>query len=443
MSNAKLPERASLEYLKKLAKDRLRELRRADPQAQLATAQLAVARDHGFASWRALKTEVERRQTDDVARFFEACAKGDVDALRGMLAQNPELVRTVNPQAPHAGWTGLHSAAQAGHAGAVRLLLENGADPNAREAGDNTYPLHWAAAGAHFENIRALLDAGGDVHGFGDVHELDTIGWATVYHGPDEDTARIAGRRREAVDLLLQRGARHHIFSAIAAGDPDPIRTLVEQDPDALDRRMSRFEQKQTPLHFAMSRKRYDLLDLLIELGADLEAPDQRGQTALAAATLRGDREAMTRLETAGAKPLAAVPAADFRTGMTEHAGAVRKGIPQIRVTDIARTLDWYVAIGFQEIGRYADGRNVAWGMVRFGNADIAFDVGGKAGPHDVSLWFEVSRIDGLYQLLRTRQIDGGAVPFEEDLYEPFYGGRQFSIRDPDGYNLIFYQPDE
>src|ERR1700732_4155954 len=60
MSNSQLPERASLEYLKKLAKDRLQDLRRADPQAKLATALLAVARDHGFSSWRALKAEVEQ-----------------------------------------------------------------------------------------------------------------------------------------------------------------------------------------------------------------------------------------------------------------------------------------------------------------------------------------------------------------------------------------------
>ena len=64
---------------------------------------------------------------------------------------------------------------------AVRLLLEHGADPNAREAGDNTYPLHWAAALGHLDVVRLLLDSGGDVHGVGDVHELDVIGWATVY----------------------------------------------------------------------------------------------------------------------------------------------------------------------------------------------------------------------------------------------------------------------
>ena len=48
-----LPERPSLEDLKKLAKDRLPALRRADPTARLADAQLAVAREHGFPSRRA------------------------------------------------------------------------------------------------------------------------------------------------------------------------------------------------------------------------------------------------------------------------------------------------------------------------------------------------------------------------------------------------------
>src|SRR6476620_11378730 len=145
MSNSKLPERASLEYLKKLAKDRLQELRRADPQAKLATALLAVARDHGFSSWRALKAEIEQRQTTNTALFFEACGKGDVDVLRGLLVKDPNLIRVQRPHERYHGWTGLHSAAQGGHVDAVRLLLAHGADPNTREEGDNTCPLHWAA----------------------------------------------------------------------------------------------------------------------------------------------------------------------------------------------------------------------------------------------------------------------------------------------------------
>ena len=53
-SDARLPERASLEFLKRLAKDHLAELRRDDPRAKLAAAQLAVARRYAFSSWRAL-----------------------------------------------------------------------------------------------------------------------------------------------------------------------------------------------------------------------------------------------------------------------------------------------------------------------------------------------------------------------------------------------------
>src|SRR5262249_24294564 len=125
MSKAKLPERASLEYLKKLAKERLQELRRADPGAKLAAAQLDVARDHGFPSWRALKAEVDRRRPANSAPYFAACAKGDVEVLRGLLASDPSLARASNPEGDYPGWTGLHTAAQGGHLEAVKRLLRH------------------------------------------------------------------------------------------------------------------------------------------------------------------------------------------------------------------------------------------------------------------------------------------------------------------------------
>src|SRR5262249_50231913 len=211
MKKAKLPERASLEYLKKLSKDRLRELRRADSGAKLAAAQLAVARDYGFPSWRALKAEVDKGRPDDSSLFFAACAKGDVETLRTWLANDSGMTRIGDPKGDYPGWTGLHTAARAGHLETVTLLLRYGADPNGREAGDNTYPLHWAAANRHLNVIRALLDAGGDAQGIGDVHELDAIGWATFYHEPDG----APGDKPEVAALLVERGAQHHIFSAI------------------------------------------------------------------------------------------------------------------------------------------------------------------------------------------------------------------------------------
>src|SRR5262249_26473467 len=194
-------------------------------------------------------------------------------------------------------------------------------------------------------------------------------------------------------------------------------------------------EGGQTALHFAMSQKRYDILDLLIELGVDLEAEDLGGHTALASAMMRGDREAIGRLHAAGAKgnkgwdlpavkpqagktPLAgrteskksrAKPsgpagAAEFHASMAKQAEAVAKTIPMLLVPDLARTLDWYTALGFKEIGRIPEQGQPDWGMVRFGKAEMMMVYGGKQaerqGQRDVRLWFYTPTVDELYQIL-------------------------------------------
>ena len=452
MPASNLPERASLEYLKKLAKDRLQELRRSDPNAKLATALLLVAHDHGFSSWRALKSELEQRRASHVAQFFEACAGGSADALRRFLSDDHGLTQATHPNRPHAGWTGLHEAAKRGHLDAVRLLLQHGANPNAREAGDNTYPLHWAAAHGHLEVVRALLDAGSDVHGFGDVHALDVIGWATLYRAPGDDPDKIDASRRALVALLLERGARHHVFSAMAVGDVDGVRNLVEHNPEALDRRLSRFEQGLPPLHFAIGRRRYDLLELLIELGADLEAEDGSGRTALGLAMLQADQEAMQRLHAAGAKAPATPATSGFTAKMASMAGSISKLVPTISVPDVAEALDWYTSIGFKELSRYEDDGLVNFGIVSFGSAELMLTIDGQRGEHDVSLWFSTNQVDTLYQLLKSRQMaaaqaalvgEGGAekgIEFEQDIEDMFYGARQFCIRDLNGYELFFIQ---
>ena len=153
MPKLHLPERPSLEYLKRRAKEQLVELRQRDAKAKLAAAQLSVARDYGFPSWRALKAEVDRRRAPAVESYFAACRAGDAGALRALLAAEPSLVGERNAE----GATGLHVAVR--HLEAVRALLDHGADPNARDLSDNAYPLH--AAGT-----RSALVAGaaGQVH---------------------------------------------------------------------------------------------------------------------------------------------------------------------------------------------------------------------------------------------------------------------------------------
>jgi ankyrin repeat protein len=416
------------------------------PGAKLAAAQLAIARQYGFPSWRALKAEMDLRQVPNVAEFMRACATGHVDALRELLQRDPGLAR----ERLAGGTTGLHVAVR--HPAAVRLLIEHGADPNARDVGDNATPLHFAAASGALESVRILLDAGADVHGTGDVHNGDVIGWASR-------------QGNEAViNLLLERGARHHVFSAMALRDRDLVRTLVEQDPDCLQRRRSRFENMQTPVHasfappdglgFLGGDPDYGMLELLIELGADIQATDDKERTPLAVALLRGDREAVRLLKAAGANEPPALREEQRQSteGMISAAKSVRKISPMFAVRDMRATVRWYQSIGFTVSDEYEDSGELVFARLTFGNGEFTVGPGGNPGPRDVSLWFFTERVEALYKALKQRQLSAAGSPrgdavefevqFEEDLYTPFYGGRQFSVRDINGLSLIFWQPD-
>jgi len=262
-----LPDSPNLEWLRKQAKRHLDEMRASNPAAKLADAQFDLAKRYGFTSWRAMKAQVDSLTVD--GQLFDAARAGDVDKLAALLDEHPDRLHARNK--PYE-WTLLHAAAQNGHLPAVDLLLSRGLDVNSREKGDNTYAMHWAAAAGHLEVVRRLADVGGDVVGRGDDHELEVIGWATCWQECDD------AKHRAVAEFLVSRGARHHIFSAVAMNLADEVRRIVKEDPSSLNRRMSRNENHQTPLHFAVRMKRPQMVDLLLDLGADPLAVDGSGQ---------------------------------------------------------------------------------------------------------------------------------------------------------------------
>jgi len=88
-----LPARPDLDQLRHQAKDLLHAAQRGDPGATarigtvsrrliLSSAQLALAREYGFASWARLKLEVERR---------DILNSRDLSRLARLLAEHPEL----------------------------------------------------------------------------------------------------------------------------------------------------------------------------------------------------------------------------------------------------------------------------------------------------------------------------------------------------------------
>src|SRR5215207_1845259 len=89
------PERPHLDWYRKAAKKKLDELRQADPPAKLADAQLAIAREHGFPSWRALNKHMTGAAAQ-VPAFFNAIEAGDPALVEQMLDQHPQLTLLKN-----------------------------------------------------------------------------------------------------------------------------------------------------------------------------------------------------------------------------------------------------------------------------------------------------------------------------------------------------------
>ena len=167
------------------------------------------------------------------APVADAAMRQDVDAVRGL------IVGGADPDAAHGdGMTALHWAAQSGDVGLIPLLLDAGADAEARTRLGGHTPLHVASRSANDGAVAALLEGGADANALTDtgatpLHFAAGSGAAGAVaslldHGADPDVREpvwgqtalmfAAGRARtEAIAVLLARGA-----------DPELAGTVVD-----------------------------------------------------------------------------------------------------------------------------------------------------------------------------------------------------------------------
>lgn len=171
-----LPLRANLEWLKKVAKEQLEQLRLENPEAHLSDAQLTIAREYGQPSWRHLKSHVEairqamdqlsQRQTaanesiavddPDFLEVMSAIVAGDQKRLEAALRRRPQLVHGRDAD----GQTPLHMAAQHNDPTMGVMLLLFGADAQARFGNSSHTPLSWAVTCHALEFAQTLVRAG-------------------------------------------------------------------------------------------------------------------------------------------------------------------------------------------------------------------------------------------------------------------------------------------
>jgi len=147
---------------------------------------------------------------DPSLAIFAAAIQGDTAQLEQLLAANRSLVSAMSSD----GWTPLHLAAFFGKIDAARLLLNKGAQVNARSANAmQNIPLHAAAAGKHMDVIKLLIDHGASVNarqhgGWTALHaaaqngDLET---ARALVGAGADVQTRADNNQTALDLALTK----------------------------------------------------------------------------------------------------------------------------------------------------------------------------------------------------------------------------------------------
>ena len=206
---------------------------------------LEICRDRGYADMeRMLESKLERLH--GVSPRGEAIARAirerDLPGVRALLDASPELLHAGDPRSNQA----IHWAVMTRQLDLIDELLARGADINA----------------ARQDGARPIQLTNGDYH---------YRGWRDV----PKDVTTTPG---EVLDHLRSRGAYVDICTAASIGDLERVRELLDDDP-SLANRVSEYVTyyigSGAPLKNAAARGHLEVVELLLERGADPNLPEE------------------------------------------------------------------------------------------------------------------------------------------------------------------------
>jgi uncharacterized protein len=234
--------------------------------------------------------------------LMTAAKAGSAEIVRMLLAGRSGIARPTFRDSAGAATSGYGAAAVTG------VGPDNRADPNAKEGRYGQTALMWAAAEGHVEVAQLLIAAGAN------VNERSRI-----IDAPESSYERLEG------DFVYPKSphgqlAALHFAAREGALDMLPVLIAAGAELDAVD------AEGTSALLLATLAGRFDVARALLEAGANPNVADDYGRTVLFAAT---------DLHTRDASRLAAVPIGSERAAVDIVALALAKGAdPNIPLTD-------------------------------------------------------------------------------------------------------------
>lgn len=208
--------------------------------------------------------------------IHDAAQQGNLDRVRELLGTNAGLV---NQKDSGFGRTPLHWAARGIHFGVMRLLLEKGADPGAKDNSGIT-ALHSVSARGHKEAAALLLAAGAD------INAEDGFGKTPLAYA-------VTGKHKELIDFLvsnegivpvLGEPGRKLLHDAAIQGDLALVEWMMAKGIEV----STQNGNGGTLLHSVSEGGLADVADRLIGIGLAVNTQDRYGFSALHHAARNG-----------------------------------------------------------------------------------------------------------------------------------------------------------
>jgi ankyrin repeat protein len=243
-----------------------------------------------FGIFVALESRLFAEQIHDLAQ------KGDLDGVKALIERNPQLVNAKDEN----GRTPLHLACRGVHVEVVKYLVDKGADVNAGDS-SKTVPLHSLAVRNNTEAIRLLLAKGAV------IDAKDYGGHTALHYAAMSDAA-------DAAALLIEKGADIEsrddyertplLLCARERGGPNTTRVLLQAG--AVVNARDKFQD--TPLNLAAWRGKTEVVDMLLDEGADVPSGGRDAHYLFSEAASHGLSRLFDVVAKAGGDPAFKLP---------------------------------------------------------------------------------------------------------------------------------------